>query len=188
MPGRPKLYYPAILREVRSVISRVNPDDTLELLRRLVKARRVFVAGQGRSGLMVKAFAQRLMHLGLLVHVAEEITTPRIGPGDVLLACSGSGETRVTIDVMAAAHEADAAVVLLTAAPDGRGGDFADLLIHLPAGTPGANGKGLVRTIQPQRTLFEQTLLLYLDSLILSLRDRLGVKEQEMRRRHKNIE
>ncbi|MBI5366183.1 MAG: SIS domain-containing protein [Planctomycetes bacterium] len=181
-------HYTAILRELRAVLSRVSREDTRELIRRLVEAKRVFTAGQGRSGLMAKAFAQRLMHLGLVVHVAEEITTPRIGTGDVLLACSGSGETRMTLDIMSSAHEADATVVLVTATPDGRGGDFADLIIHLPAGTRLANGKGMVRSLQPQRTLFEQTLLLYLDSLILDLVQRLSVKEQEMQKRHTNIE
>lgn len=183
-----KLYFPTILREVRAVLARVSRADTLDLLNRLVGARRVFIAGQGRSGLMAKAFAQRLMHLGLTVHVAEEITTPRIGPGDVLLACSGSGETRMTLDIMSAAREADASVVLVTATPDARGGDFADLILHLPAGTLIATAKGMVRSVQPQRSLFEQALLLYLDSLILSLRGRLKVDEEDMRNRHTNIE
>ena len=47
-------------------------------------ARRVFVTGAGRSGLVARAFANRLMHLGMSVHVVGEVTTPAIERGDAL--------------------------------------------------------------------------------------------------------
>ncbi len=54
---------------------------------------RVFVAGAGRSGLVLRMAAMRLMHLGMTVHVAGDTTTPAISSGDLLLVASGSGTT-----------------------------------------------------------------------------------------------
>lgn len=178
----------AILGELQLLVARLNDAEGKEFLDRVQKARRVYVTGQGRSGLIVKTFAQRLMHLGLAVHVADEITTPRIGPGDLLLACSGSASTRITQDAMSSALEAGAAVVLITANPDGAMGDFADLLIALPAALGGEIQEGKVPSVQPQRSLFEQALLLYLDAAVLALRDRLKVPDEQMAKRHTNIE
>ncbi|MFE5707482.1 hypothetical protein [Rhodococcus koreensis] len=49
----------------------------------ITSARAVFVIGNGRSGLAIQMAAMPLMHLGLRVHVAGEVTTPAIGAGDV---------------------------------------------------------------------------------------------------------
>ncbi|MDT5127294.1 MAG: 6-phospho-3-hexuloisomerase, partial [Mycobacterium sp.] len=57
----------------------------------ITTARAVFVIGNGRSGLATQMAAMRLMHLGLRVHVAGEVTAPAIGAGDLLIAVSGSG-------------------------------------------------------------------------------------------------
>lgn len=177
-----------ILSELRAVFERLDGAEGKKFLDRIVRSKRVYVTGQGRSGLIVKTFAQRLMHLGLTVHVADEITTPRIGPGDVLIACSGSAATRITQDSMSSALEAGAGVVLVTACPDGPMADFADLLVHLSAGRAGEKADGKVRSRQPQRSLFEQALLLYFDAVVMALRDQLRVHDDQMARRHTNIE
>jgi hypothetical protein len=57
----------------------------------ILAANRVFVVGAGRTGLALKMAAMRLMHLGLVVHVAGEVTSPAIGRCDLLLVASGSG-------------------------------------------------------------------------------------------------
>lgn len=177
-----------ILGELQAVMERLTAAEGKDLLDRILRSRRVYLTGQGRSGLVVKAFAQRLMHLGLAVHVADEITTPRIGEGDLLISCSGSAATRITQDHMSSAMEAGAGVVLITACPDGPMGDFADLIVSLPAARQNESGKGKVISRQPQRSLFEQALLIYLDAVVLALRDHLKVEEDQMARRHTNIE
>ena len=54
---------------------------------------RIFVAGAGRSGLCMRAFGMRLMHLGKTVYVVGETTTPSIAATDLLILGSGSGRT-----------------------------------------------------------------------------------------------
>lgn len=177
-----------ILRELEAVLKEV-PDDLIDRLAgHVAEAERVFVAGEGRSGLMAKAFASRLVHLGIAVHESSEITCPRIGPRDLMIACSGSGETRTTLEKMLSAREVEARVVLITSNPDTRFGDAADILLHLPApAAPVKIQKGL-SSAQPHRSLFEQALLIVLDSTVLRLMEKLHVKREEMAKRHTNLE
>ena len=49
------------------------------------KDRRIFVAGEGRSGFSAKGFAMRLMHLGYTVYVVGETITPALREGDLLV-------------------------------------------------------------------------------------------------------
>lgn len=181
-------YSKRILGELERVLRQVPNSLIDRLAGAIADAERVFVAGEGRSGLMARALASRLVHLGLRVHVADEITAPRIGPRDLMIACSGSGETRTTLEKMLSAHEVDATVVLITGNPDTQFGDAADILLHLPAPpAPKRLGRGAA-SMQPQRTAFEQALLIVLDSTVLRLMEKLRVGADEMAARHTNLE
>jgi 6-phospho-3-hexuloisomerase len=82
-----------VLDEISGVFQRVDPAEVGALVTELRLADRIFVTGAGRSGLVLKMAAMRLMHLGLTVHVVGETTSPAIRAGDLLLAASGSGTT-----------------------------------------------------------------------------------------------
>ena len=68
----------AILDEVGGALSKVEREPVTRLIELIESARRVFVAGAGRSGLMVRTFAMRLMQMGFETYVAGETTTPAI--------------------------------------------------------------------------------------------------------------
>ena len=53
----------------------------------------IFVAGAGRSGLVAKAFAMRLMHLGFYVFVFNETIAPPVRDGDIIIIISKSGKS-----------------------------------------------------------------------------------------------
>src|ERR671921_217623 len=82
-----------VLDEINTIVQRVDPEEVAALVTELRLADRIFVTGAGRSGLVLKMAAMRLMHLGLTVHVVGETTSPAIRSGDLLLAASGSGTT-----------------------------------------------------------------------------------------------
>lgn len=82
-----------ILAEISQVLSHIPEDDLEITAKRLEQAPRIFVIGEGRSGLMARAFAMRLMHLGAVSYVIGETITPAIAEGDILVAISGSGRT-----------------------------------------------------------------------------------------------
>ena len=83
----------AIVADIGRTLRQVDAGEVEALLAALLSVERVFLAGKGRTGLQMRAFALRLMHLGLRVHVVDDVTTPAIGAGDLLLIGSSSGRT-----------------------------------------------------------------------------------------------
>jgi len=71
--------------EIADTAAKIDEQQIAGLARHLGQPGRVFVAGAGRSGLVLRMAAMRLMHLGLDVHVAGDTTTPAITSGDLLL-------------------------------------------------------------------------------------------------------
>src|SRR5919206_3998258 len=86
-----------VLGEIAGVADKIDREQLSSLVDRLVSAPRVFVTGEGRSGLMSKAFAMRLMHLGLTVYAMGETITPAVRQDDLVVAVSGSGTTGGTV-------------------------------------------------------------------------------------------
>ncbi|MGQ9630778.1 MAG: 6-phospho-3-hexuloisomerase [bacterium] len=149
------------------------------MMEAVLSAERIYVAGQGRSGLVSRAFAMRLMHLGLRTYVVGDVTTPAIGPGDLLVACSRSGETASTCHIASSARGAGASVCAITTRESSRLSEIADFTIPIPEPPS---------SIQPGGTLFEQCLLVFLDGIILLLKGKLGESEEDMLSRHSNME
>lgn len=181
-------YQELILNEVAGVLANVSEEQTKRFVAEIGRSGRIYITGQGRSGLVVKAFGQRLMHLGYDVHLADEITAPAITRGDILVACSGTGRTQLTLYMAKKAHRIGARVIVLTANPRSAIARHAKLLIAIPVPVSrnGRRGKGISR--QPVRSLFEQALFIYLDSVIIALIDILGIRREKIERRHANLE
>ena len=90
--------------ELTDVINRIDPVQVDDLIERLAKANRVVVYGVGREGLMLKALAMRLFHMGLDAHVVGDMTTPPVGKGDVLMVSAGPGYFSTVAALMGVAH------------------------------------------------------------------------------------
>jgi 6-phospho-3-hexuloisomerase len=88
-----------IIENLKEVINKLDREAIKAMLQKTIDSNHVFVMGAGRSGLVAKAFAMRLMQLGLSVYVVGEITTPAVLPQDVVIAISGSGETHTVADL-----------------------------------------------------------------------------------------
>lgn len=166
-----------ISAELARALSRVEESEANRLATALTTAGAVFVTGEGRSGLIARCFAMRLMHLGLRAYVVGEMVTPAARPGDLLLAVSGSGETYVTRTHAASAKALGLAVAALTAAPESSLGDLSDLRVLIPS-----------ESQQYGRSLFEQSALMFLDGLALLLQRRLGRTAADLEARHANLE
>jgi 6-phospho-3-hexuloisomerase len=184
---QPKEYAEQILLELQNAAGQFPEETAEQLVDRILAADKIFVAGAGRSGLMARAFAMRLMHLGLKAHVVGETATPGLDEDDLLLIGSGSGETRSLAAMADKAHELGGEVVLATIRPESPIGQRADLVIRLP-GAPKDQSSGEDTTIQPMGTLFEQSLLLFFDAVILRLMDKRGQTSQTMYGNHANLE
>ncbi|MBO7747172.1 6-phospho-3-hexuloisomerase [Paenibacillus sp. MWE-103] len=178
-------YAADMLGELTEALTGIAEERTESFAALLLGARRVFVAGAGRSGLMMRAFAMRLMHLGLNAHVVGDTATPGLRADDVLVVGSGSGETGSLAAMAEQAKRLGAAVALVTASSASRIGRSADEVVRIPGAT---NAEREAPSVQPMGSLFEQALLLYLDALVLRLMERLAITEDAMKARHANLE
>jgi 6-phospho-3-hexuloisomerase len=130
--------------------------------------------------------ALRLMQIGLAVHVAGDATTPAVGPNDLLLIASGSGETPSPVAAARRARSAGARVALLTARPDSTLGNLADIVVHIPGETTKVELEGETRL--PLAAALEQSTLIVLDALVAWLAERRGETQATMMARHANLE
>jgi 6-phospho-3-hexuloisomerase len=157
---------------------------------------KVLVMGAGRSGLVGKAFAMRLLHLGFNSYVLGETIVPSISRGDVAIAISGSGRTGLIVEAADAAKKVGAYVIAITTYPESPLGQLADLVVMVPGRSKVSKMDdyfarqilGLHEPLAPLGTLFEDTAMLLLDGVIYYLMMKLNVTEDEMRSRHANIE
>jgi 6-phospho-3-hexuloisomerase len=175
-----------VLREIEETAAQVTAAQLDGAAVELARANRVFVAGAGRSGLVLRMAAMRLMHLGLVVHVAGDTTTPAIREGDLLLVASGSGTTSGVVKAAETASKAEARIVAFTANPGSPLAGLADAVVVLPAQQKTDHGSGVSR--QYSGSLFEQVLFVATEALFQSLWDTADVPAEQLWLRHANLE
>lgn len=177
-----------VLKELGTCLGKVRKQSADKALGELRGASRIFVAGAGRSGLAARGFAMRLMHLGKTAHLVGETTTPAIGAGDLLVIGSGSGRTESLLAMARKARKLGARILLLTIDPKSPIAGLCDCVIEIPAPSPKATGGDAVASMQPMGSLFEQSLFILFDTLIVLLMRREGASADEMFKRHANLE
>jgi 6-phospho-3-hexuloisomerase len=175
------------VQDVATVFERV-PAETIErMCDELEQANRIVCYGVGREGLMMRALAMRLFHLGLDVNVVGDMSAPPIGSGDLFVASAGPGAFSTVLALLGVARESAARTLVVTAQPDGEAPRQADAVIHLPAQTMADDG-GLSTSVLPMGSLYEAVQLLFFDVVSIRLRERLGLEPDAMRARHTNLE
>lgn len=185
-----------ITEHAKSVSEKLKEEEVNELVRTLLNTERVFVAGAGRSGLIAKAFAMRLMHLNIQVHVIGETITPALTDEDLFIGVSGSGETSRVVSAAETAKKIGAKIVVITSYPESTLGKLADLTVKVPGRIKTAEKKsytgrqiaGEYESLTPLGTLFEATALTFLDGVIASLMRELGKKEKDLSKQHASVE
>lgn len=174
-----------VVEENIRLLGALDTDDWDAAGRLLVDAGRVFVIGNGRSGLAAQMAAMRLMHLGLDVHVAGEVTAPAVADGDVLIAISGSGTTATVVAAADTANRVGARVIAVTTASRSPLADRATTVLTIPAAEKRdfANSN----SFQYAGSLFEQGVLLAFDALFHSLWRQGARSAESLWARHANI-
>ncbi|GAB3066570.1 6-phospho-3-hexuloisomerase [Salinicoccus sesuvii] len=175
-----------ILGELKNTLSGMDDKSAGLVVDSILKSKKIFVAGGGRSGFMAKAFVMRLMHTDLDAYVVGETVTPNLETDDIFIVGSGSGETESLVSMAKKAKKIGATIVAVTINPDSTIGEMADVVVEIPAQAKSDGDSG--KSIQPMGSLFEQSLLLFYDALILGLMDKKGLKSDGMYGRHANLE
>ncbi|MBR0462805.1 MAG: SIS domain-containing protein [Clostridia bacterium] len=169
-----------ILNELKDVLAGVTPEDVRRTANCILSHKRVFVCGAGRTGLMLKAFAMRLMQSGLTAYVAGETVTPAVGARDLLFLATASGSTHTIVHSAEVALNAGADLFVVTAEADSAITALHKADVVLPAGGKDAAG----RSRQIMGSLFEQALLVFCDAVVQCL----PLDPERMRQRHANLE
>ena len=177
----------AALADLGGVMARLPDDAADDLIEAILAARRICLYGAGREGLALRGFAMRLFHMGLDAHVVADMTTPPVGPGDLLIVTAGQGWLPTAETFMKIAKDAGAQSAIITAQPGGRAAKKADVRLVIPAQTL-ANDRGGKVSVLPMGSLFEIAEAIVFELVILKLRDRTGESADTMRARHTNLE
>lgn len=179
------MYSEEILKELETAVSAVKEEELLALADGLQKAEKIFCDGLGRSGLVCRAFAMRLMHLGMQSCCVGDTVTTAIGEKDLLLLCSGSGESKALISHAGKARDKGAKIALITGNPESTLSRMADIRILIPA--PKKEEAGTA-SVLPMGTLFEGTAALIFENLVLELMKQRNETTKTMFLRHANLE
>ncbi|NOT83383.1 MAG: 6-phospho-3-hexuloisomerase [Methylococcaceae bacterium] len=172
-----------ILDKLAGILAATDASYAVKLVQRLDAAKRIFIAGAGRSKLVGNFFAMRLVHSGYDVSVVGEIVTPSIKAGDLLIIISGSGETEQLIAFTKSAKKIGANIILISAKGSSTIGDLSDAVFQI--GSSEQYGKVLG---MPMGTVFELSTLIFLEATISHVIHEKGIPEEKMRERHANLE
>lgn len=175
------------LGEIGAVIDRIDPAQAEAAVAEISRAKRIAAYGVGREGLMMKALTMRLYHLGLDAHIVGDMTTPPVGPGDLLIVSAGPGSFSTVAALADVARKAGARTLCFTAEPAGNVPRFCDIVMTLPAQTM-ASDQGAATSILPMGSLYEGVQYVFFEILVLMLRDALAVTPETMRGNHTNLE
>ena len=174
--------------ELKEAATATDPAGFEAMLSELAAAKRIALAGVGREGLMMRALTMRLFHMGLDAHVVGDMTTPPLGPGDLLVVSAGPGDFSTIRGLVGVARDAGARTACVTAQPKAPVPALCDTVLTIPAQTM-ANDQGpAAASVLPMGSLYEGAQYLVFECLVLALRDRLGVTPETMRANHTNLE
>lgn len=179
--------YKTILDELNKVFETFDYSQVEKLKDEIKKANKVFFIGVGREGMATRAFAMRVMHMGKETHWIWDDTTPNIDKGDLLIATSGDGCIGHIHYVVEKAKLAGANIFVVTGSPSGQTAKIADNVLFVPASVYRGTDK-VVKSIQPMGNLFEQSLFILFDIIIMQIVNESDLTFEDMSNRHRNVE
>ena len=177
-----------VLHEIGYCLKEVTDKETENLLELILRTKRIFVAGVGRSGFACRGFAMRLMHVGLDAYFIGDTVTPAFSKDDLLFIGSGSGATASLTVYAEKVKKIGGKVAILTINMDSPIGRLADVGICLNSPSPKVDREVKAVSVQPMGSMFEQSLMVMCDIIVLQLMKRMKLDEEEMFRRHANLE
>lgn len=187
----------AILKNIDSAQQFLDEESVDEFEDIIINANNIFVTGAGRSGLAAKAFAMRLMHLGLSSFVVGETISPAINADDCIIAISGSGETNTIVSAAKIAKNRGSKVLAVTSYPESTLGQLADGYLFVKGRTKKEVDDenymkrqihGNYTSLTPLGTAFELTTLVFLDAVVSELMEKMEQTESDLKARHTVLE
>lgn len=156
-----------------------NIDAIKETTESILAADNVFVYGAGRSGMIGRAFAMRLVQLNLKCFFIGESTTPIVTSRDIVIILSRTGETYSALQTANIVRRLGTKLVVITGRKGSKLSHVGNIVHHLTLGPGDKKSK-----LAPLGTVFEITALLFLDCIVAELMSRMGESEETMMSRH----
>ena len=173
------MYQRLILDKVAIAIEETTPGSDDKLLEFIGSAGRIFLAGAGRSALVSRFFAMRLVQSGYQVGVVGEVVTPSIQKGDLLIVVSGSGTTRTLLPIIETAKKQGSKVAVVSMKKESPMAKMADVVVQI--GQDSSYEKILE---MPMNTTFDLASLIYLEGTVARIIHHKGLTEEMMRAIH----
>jgi 6-phospho-3-hexuloisomerase len=174
--------------EMQTAAANVDPGEVTTMIKVIAAANRIALYGVGREGLMMRALAMRLYHLGLDAHMVGDMSCPPLRSGDLLIVSAGPGDFSTVAGLVGVARDAGAATVCITAQPHAPVPKACDHVLTIPAQTMADDQTPAPASVLPMGSLFEGAQFVVFEVLILLLRDHIGATPDAMRARHTNLE
>lgn len=176
-----------ILSELEQSLGAVAPEQTEALIGEILRARKVFVVGVGRVLLMLEAFAKRLNHIGVEAYFVGENNEPAITEQDLLILGSGSGESAFPVAISKVAQKYRPRMAYIGSNLHSSIASVCDITVRIPCRTKLALPDE-IPSAQPMSSLFEQSLLMYLDTVCLMIVRRQDILIPSLWQKHANLE
>ena len=176
-----------IAEECHKALQKIDEEQSQQLVEAILNADEVFFIGVGRVMLSLQAICKRFAHFGIKAHCVGEITEPAITDKDLLIVGSGSGETLFPVAIAQKAKKIDTKVAWIGSNQESTSAKLADYKVRIPVQSK-LNKPDELHSQQPMTSLFEQTLLLYGDSLAMEIMERKGLQFENLWKYHANLE
>lgn len=164
---------------VTEALGRLDPAAIARAVEMLSQSPQTFVYGAGRSGIIGRAFAMRLVQTGLRAYVIGESVTPIVRRGDIVFILSGQGESYSSIQTANIVRREGAELIVVTARAASKLAHTASLLLVLEFPDDPDRPR-----YAPLGTLFESASLRLTDGIVAELLAVRGESETSMRKRH----
>ena len=176
-----------VLDECRQALTKIEPAAVEELLDAILSADKVFFLGVGRVLLSLQSIAKRLAHLGISTYYVGQITEPAITKNDLLIVGSGSGESLFPVAIANKAKTIGAKIAHIGSNPESSLKPITDVFVRIPVRTKLALPDE-IESQQPMTSLFEQSLLLFGDTLAAIIVQRKKMNVESLWQYHANLE
>ena len=173
-----------MIDELTNSVMGVDIEQIDAVIALIENAKKIFFFARRRELTLLGGFGMRVYHMGYDAYVSGEAHNPAIGQGDLLIAVNGDGQDDTTAVQLEAAKQAGATVALVTAHAQSTLGQMSDLCLELPANACRDSSGAL----QSMGAAFEQCMMMTLDYIVVRMMENHSWQEEDLSRRHANLQ
>ncbi|MGI6665780.1 MAG: SIS domain-containing protein [Christensenellaceae bacterium] len=166
-------------------LTSIKQEELDALVTAIIEANRIFVAGWGRAGNMIKILSMNCSQIGLKTFVVGDNSTPSIHEGDLFVIGSGKGTTATMLEMAKQCKAHGAKLALVTSVADSPIGDLADLKVVIPRAVPLDSWQDAPSAVVLS---YYQTTIMVVDVIMAYVMDELGKTFKDVQFYHNNLE